>query len=476
MKKFLKIIGILAGIGVLAVLLTITLMPWMDRYGATDEEISASLTGDELVPNPRISYTRAVSINTAPEYVYPWIVQLGAEKGGMYSYTWFETHILQCELINADRIHEEWQNLKVGDPMKMCPGTFGPPPYEIAIIEPNQAIAMGHKENGDWIEAWQFNLVPQDDGTTRLVIRSRSAAQGWFWDIIRPGEFIMMRGMMLGIKERAEQLAEAGHPPEVTYLQTAELQAFGQTMSVSYEVGLATSTETNMVPAILPDNQILFSGWHPDYAQIHFLGFPAEDAYQLPFIESEDNIPQIMVFQTKDFPGFGDDNPMGFVNQFQSLTKYLEKGVSPSHCDKPLPEYESSLPFLPWVNMKQTFCAQPQMIEFAGGRGIRYVTYYAQSPEPALDDRIFYTFQGMTNDGQFYISAVFPVETGIFPTEPSPCPKCGDPDYNPFPEWNAQLETQLTQVNAQAESDFAPSLVTLDEIIKSIYFKPEGKP
>ena len=126
--------------------------------------------------------------------------------------------------------------------------------------------------------------------------------------------------------------------------------------------------------------------------------------------------------------------------------------------------------------MKQTFCAQPQMIEFAGGRGIRYVTYYAQSPEPALDDRIFYTFQGMTNDGQFYISAVFPVETGIFPTEPSPCPKCGDPDYNPFPEWNAQLETQLTQLNAQAESDFAPSLVTLDEIIKSIYFKPEGKP
>jgi hypothetical protein len=93
----------------------------------------------------------------------------------------------------------------VGDPMKMCPGTSGPPPYEIAILKPNQAIVMGHKEDGNWIEAWQFNLVPKEDGTTRLVIRSRSAAQGWFWDIIRPGEFVMMRGMMLGIKERAEK-------------------------------------------------------------------------------------------------------------------------------------------------------------------------------------------------------------------------------------------------------------------------------
>jgi len=176
----------------------------MDRWGATDNEITASYSGDELVPSPRITYTRAISINATPEAIYPWIVQLGAEKGGMYSYDWFETNILQCELINADRIHEEWQNLKVGDPMKMCPGTSGPPPYEIAVLEPNLAIVMGHKDNGKWVEVWQFSLVPQTDGATHLVIRSRNAAQGWFWDVIRPGEFIMMRGMMLGIKERAE--------------------------------------------------------------------------------------------------------------------------------------------------------------------------------------------------------------------------------------------------------------------------------
>jgi hypothetical protein len=206
MKRFLKIVGVLAGLGILTLVVMFALLPWMDRWGASDEEIAASLTGDELVPSPRIRYTRAISINATPEEIYPWIVQLGAERGGMYSYDWFETNVLRCELINADRIHQEWQDLKVGDQVKMCPGTSGPPPYEVSLIEPDRAIVMGHQDQGKWVEVWQFVLVPQADGTTRLILRSRNAAQGWFWDVIRPGEFIMARGMLLGIKARAETL------------------------------------------------------------------------------------------------------------------------------------------------------------------------------------------------------------------------------------------------------------------------------
>ena len=205
MKRFFKMIGILAGLGIIALVIMFVLLPWMDRWGASDGEVAATLTGDELVPSPRISYTRAVSIQAKPEEIYPWIVQLGAERGGMYSYEWLETNILRCELINADRIHPEWQDLKVGDPVKMCPGPSGPPPYEVALLEPNRVIVMGHRENENWIEVWQFILIPQEDGSTRLILRSRNAAQGWFWDAIRPGEFIMARGMLLGIKERSEQ-------------------------------------------------------------------------------------------------------------------------------------------------------------------------------------------------------------------------------------------------------------------------------
>lgn len=202
MKKIFKLIGILVALAVLAVVVIIALLPWMDSWGATDDEIAASFSGDELVPSPRLFYTRAVTINATPEEIYPWIVQLGADKGGMYSYTWLEG-LIQCPQTNADRIHEEWQGLKVGDKVLMCKNDM-PPGYEVAKIEPNHAIVMGHQTDGTWTDVWQFLLIPQADGTTRFVVRSRNSLDGWFWDAIRPGEFIMMRRMMLTIKERAE--------------------------------------------------------------------------------------------------------------------------------------------------------------------------------------------------------------------------------------------------------------------------------
>jgi hypothetical protein len=208
MKLILKIIGIFFAVIVIGVIAVVLLMPGMDRWGASPQEISASLPGDELVLSPNIGYTRAISINASPEQVYPWIVQIGAEKGGWYSYEWFETNVLRCPNTNADRIHEEWQGLRVGDKVKMCPDENMPPAYLVARMHPDQAIVLGHQDGDQWVEAWQFVLLPQEDGSTRLVIRSRSEMGGWFWNVMRPGEFIMMRGMVLGIKERAEAMAQ----------------------------------------------------------------------------------------------------------------------------------------------------------------------------------------------------------------------------------------------------------------------------
>ena len=208
MKLILKIIGIFFAAIVISVLAIVLLMPWMDSWGASTEEINASLPGDELVLSPNIGYTRGISVNASPEQIYPWIVQIGAEKGGWYSYEWFETNVLRCQNSNAGRIHEEWQGLKVGDKVRMCPDENMPPAYVVARMDPDQAIVLGHREGDKWVEVWQFVLVPQQDGSTRLVIRSRSEMGGWFWNIMRPGEFIMMRGMVLGIRERAEAMAQ----------------------------------------------------------------------------------------------------------------------------------------------------------------------------------------------------------------------------------------------------------------------------
>ena len=208
MKLILKIIGIFFAAIVIGLIAVVLLMPWMDRWGASPQEISASLPGDELVLSPNIGYTRGISVNASSEQIYPWIVQIGAEKGGWYSYEWFETNVLRCQNTNADRIHEEWQGLKVGDKVKMCPDENMPPAYLVARMDPDQAIVLGHQDGDKWVEVWQFVLVPQQDGSTRLVIRSRSEMGGWFWNVMRPGEFIMMRGMVLGIRGRAESMAQ----------------------------------------------------------------------------------------------------------------------------------------------------------------------------------------------------------------------------------------------------------------------------
>lgn len=253
-------------------------------------------------------------------------------------------------------------------------------------------------------------------------------------------------------------------------MQTVSWHEFGQTISISYPTGLAALAGAATIPAVPVDSASI--GSSPAYVQIRFLGFPADAGYQLPVLDVQNNVPQVMVFQTADFPTYRNDSPLGYVGQLQSLTQILKNGVEPDRCAKAFSGDYPELPFLPWVNQQQTFCAQPQILEFPGGKGIRYLSYYSQGPIPVLDGRIFYTFQGLTDDGKFYISALFPVHTGIFPEEALPCAACADPNYNPIPEWTTLLGTQITQLNAQPGASFTPSLGAMDEVIKSIRIEP----
>jgi len=201
----LKIAAALVFLVLLSIAAIILLTPWMDRWGATDAELSAAFAGDDLVPNPKEMVTRGITINAPPEAIYPWLLQIGAEKGGFYSYGWLEA-MLFCRITNTDQINPECQDLKPGDLVKMCPGNIGPPPYLVAAVEPNHALVLGHQEDGKWVENWQFVLNPIDGNSTRLIVRSRTMMSGGLWSIIHPGVFIMESGMMRGIKARAERI------------------------------------------------------------------------------------------------------------------------------------------------------------------------------------------------------------------------------------------------------------------------------
>lgn len=179
--------------------------PWHLRWGATDDELEQSLIGDELAPNPKLRATHAITINAPAADVWPWLVQMGQNRGGFYSYTWLE-NLAGCHMRNADEIVPEWQSLKVGDKVWLHPKA---PLVEVAAIEPGRAIVL---------KPWgAFVLRPIDEKTTRLIIRSQgdyepdlnnAALNFLLWRVIyEPAHFIMERKMLLGIKARAEKLA-----------------------------------------------------------------------------------------------------------------------------------------------------------------------------------------------------------------------------------------------------------------------------
>lgn len=212
MKTFFKRLGWgllgLVGLGLIVAVTVYASRPWYSRWGATDDEVQATFPGDELVPSPRTISTKAVTIKARPAQIYPWLLQMGADKGGWYSHTFIEG-LLQCPIVNADRLHPEWQTVNVGDPVRMCPGEAGPPPYIVAAFEKEQYMIWGHRAaDGTWNDIYQFVLLPTGAAETRLILRSRSNSVGWIWDVLEPGFCLMESGMLQGIQQRAEALAQ----------------------------------------------------------------------------------------------------------------------------------------------------------------------------------------------------------------------------------------------------------------------------
>jgi hypothetical protein len=203
MKTLLLILGIVVGLIVLVVLVSVLLTPWMDKWRSTLDERNSKLPGDELLDQPSRVVNRAVTIKATPEQIFPWILQIGADKAGMYSYTWLE-NLVGCKMAKVETITPEWQKLTEGDLMKMCAGDFAPPPYIVAQVISNQAVIFGHKENEKWVELWAFVLVPQADGTTRLITRTRSNMVGGMWEVFNRVAFVMERKMLLTIKQLSE--------------------------------------------------------------------------------------------------------------------------------------------------------------------------------------------------------------------------------------------------------------------------------
>ncbi|WP_240772148.1 SRPBCC family protein [Nocardia sp. CS682] len=175
-------------------------------WGADADEVARAMPGDELLPAPDIQSTRAITIATGPEAIWPWLVQLGPGRGGAYTYDWIE-NLFGLNMHSADTILSQFQNLTPGDTLALGPNG---PQMRVAIMEPPQVLVFA-AQDGSWV--WAFGLYPTDHGT-RLVSRNRIATPNaplpvrlFNTLVMEPGSWVMERKMLLGIKARAEHWA-----------------------------------------------------------------------------------------------------------------------------------------------------------------------------------------------------------------------------------------------------------------------------
>jgi hypothetical protein len=183
---------------------------WHLRWGSTDEEVHGPMPGDDLLDGAAFTATRAVSIAAPPAQVWPWLVQVGYGRAGFYSYDLLDN----LGRRSAGEILPGFQAVALGD---LAAPMASPANERTAFVvtearEPS--VLVWSKPDSTW--AWR--LTADDAGGTRLVTRLKARyTLGPFLPVtmvlMEVGDFPMMRRMLMGIRSRAEDLADVAHGP-----------------------------------------------------------------------------------------------------------------------------------------------------------------------------------------------------------------------------------------------------------------------
>jgi hypothetical protein len=230
-------------------------------------------------------------------------------------------------------------------------------------------------------------------------------------------------------------------PPE-TVEPPQEADVSYQGVSFSFDPSLASSITPETIPA---DSEAGVAEWNsPEYYQFTLNGYPLQDTFHTP---------RIMVFPVDAFIAI---NPVAEDTITQLSILLVDQPTAPE-----------SIPFLPVFNAGQFMQAQVKYLDFQNGSGVRFLTQYGQDVWPVNNHDLFYTFQGITSDRQYYISAILPV---AHPSLPDPdSVTMDDAFYNNFTDYVIDIESQLS---AKPEDSFSPVLSLLDAMIQSILIAP----
>ncbi len=211
--RFLALCAALAALGLVFAL---AVRPWYLSWGANGFEQVMPLPGDDIVADAGTQETRAITVHAPADSVWPWVAQLGQDRGGFYSYDLLE-NLVGCEMPTVDVLRPDKQTWAVGDKLWMYPSTkAGGVGYAtLRVYVPGRVLAFGTHAAGTPLTApedgsWSFALESLTDSTTRILVRGRGAAGrsllGAAFDrsIFEPMHFAMEKRMLIGIRRLAE--------------------------------------------------------------------------------------------------------------------------------------------------------------------------------------------------------------------------------------------------------------------------------
>jgi hypothetical protein len=127
-----------------AVVYWLPIRRWMSRWGTTSPDLTRVMAGDGLIAHPTYSGTMAVIVNARPEHIWPWLVQMGYQRGGLYSYDWLDRLFGYLDRPSATRILPEFQHLTVGDEIPLGRG----PRWPVAAVEACGALVLDMRNMG----------------------------------------------------------------------------------------------------------------------------------------------------------------------------------------------------------------------------------------------------------------------------------------------------------------------------------------
>jgi hypothetical protein len=179
---------------------------WFGRWGTTPDELTRAMAGDAAIANPTHTATHAVTIDAPPADIWPWLGQMGYQRGGLYSYDWLDRLFGFLDRPSTNEVLPAFQQLAVGDTIRLGPREE----LTVTSLDANRSLVLGyHAHEFEWV--WQFGLYSLDEQRTRLVSRGteryKQTIGAWvFMRVMEPAAFIMTRRMLIGVKQRAEAL------------------------------------------------------------------------------------------------------------------------------------------------------------------------------------------------------------------------------------------------------------------------------